>query len=151
MISFQRLQSVEKDSSALIDLVYLSRLWADEKSCPSYSPNSTQDFLNRDLFLAFDDEKLIAYAMGDRKELTSKTGYNTIGELAFELEELYVLPIYRQQGVGKALYTYMENCVRTEVDLVTLTASSYNHQDLLRFYIDDLGLEFRYAFLVKRL
>lgn len=151
MIIFQRLQISEASHPLLTDLIHLSQRWADEKSCPSYSPNSIKDFLNRDLFLAFDDKKLLAYALGDRKELTSQTGYNDRGEFAFELEELYVLPSYRQQGVGKELYAYLESAVKNEVDLVTVTATSYRYQDLLRFYVDDLGLEFRYAFLVKRL
>lgn len=151
MIDFQRLHLSDDLNPLLLELIRLSQQWADEKTCPSYSANDAQDFLNHDLFLAFDDDALVAYAMGDRKELTITTGYNEEGELAFELDELYVLPSYRQQGLGKDLYQYLEDSVRQEVDVLKVTATSYRYQDLLRFYVDDLGLEFRYAFLVKRL
>ena len=141
----------ERERAYLDGLLALSRAWADEHCCPAYDANEVTDFLGRDLFVALDGEKVAAYALGDIRTLKEETSYNKVGERAFELDELYVAPAYRSLGVGKRLYRYLESEVRGSVDLIGLTATSYRYEDLLRFYIDGLGMAFNHALLVKRM
>lgn len=141
----------QTEENLVHDLVSLSQFWADEQTCPSYTPNSPSDFLGRDLFLAYDGDNLVGYGLGDRKTVERETSFNKVGEMAFDLDELYVRPVYRSQGVGQALFQFIEESLWPQVQVLAVTAVSYRYADLLRFYIDELGLTFSYAYLVKRL
>lgn len=150
-IVFEKLDAVNDNRKVLDELIGLSQLWADEKTCPSYTPNQREAFCNRELYIAKADGAIVAYALGDIKELTEETSYNAIGELAFELDELYVLPAYRRQGVGKALFQFMEADLCGKVAVIGTIATSYRYLELLKFYSEDLGMSFNHALLTKRL
>ena len=134
----------------LPQLLALSRDWAEEKTCPAYYANEEADFLDKDIYVALEGDKIVAYAYGEIKELTEATSYNLIGEKAFDLEELYVVPAWRKRGVGKELYRFLEEQIREQVDVIGVTAVSYQYEKLLRLYIDELGFDFKYAQLAKR-
>jgi GNAT superfamily N-acetyltransferase len=102
------------------------------------------------VYAALDGKEIIGYAMGHLTILTTASSLNAAGETAFVLDELYVRQSCRGKGVGKALFRFMENDVRDDVDVIDLIAASCRHADLLRFYIDELGMTFRYAGLSKR-
>ena len=131
-------------------LLALSRDWAEEKTCPAYFANEEADFLDKDIYIALEGDTIVAYAYGEIKELTEATSYNQIGEKAFDLEELYVVPAWRNRGVGKELYRFLEEHIREQVDVIGVTAVSYQYEKLLRLYIDELGFDFKYAQLAKR-
>ncbi len=73
------------------------------------------------------------------------------GTACFEVEELYVKPAYRSQGVGSALFRYAEEAVHGEAEFVTLGTATKNFQAILHFYINELGMEFWSARLFKKL
>lgn len=135
----------------LPQLLELSRIWSEEKTCPSYSANEAEEYEGKIIAAAWEQEKMVGYALGHIRELEEKTSYNQPGEKCFELDEVYVLPAYRSQGVGKFLVEKLTEEVKGRVDLLAVTAVSYRYKDLLRFYIDELGLDFKYALLVKRM
>ena len=140
-----------RDEAYLAALQELSQAWAEEKSCPAYYANDASEFLEKEAYVAEDDGRVAAYALGHAKELTEKTSYNRVGETAFELDEIYVAKEYRGRGVGKALFRFVEENARGRADVLALIAASYRYGDLLRFYIDELGMTFNHALLVKRL
>ena len=57
----------------------------------------------------------------------------------FEVDEIYVKPAYRSQGVGAALFRYMEEQVRPEAEYLMLGTATKNFRAILHFYIDELG------------
>ena len=151
LIRIKRTQTEQsKEKEYLPQLLALSRDWAEEKTCPAYYANEEADFLDKDIYIALEGEKIVAYAYGEIKELTEATSYNQIGEKAFDLEELYVIPAWRNRGVGKELYRFLEEQIREQVDVIGVTAVSYQYEKLLRLYIDELGFDFKYAQLAKR-
>ena len=133
------------------ELLALSRMWADEHSCLSYSANESDEFINHDVYIALDDDRVVAYGLGNIKELEKKTSYNEIGEKAFFLDELYVAAEYRNRGIGKALYKFMEEDVKEKVDVISVIATSNEYKKLLNFYIEDLDMKFNHAQLTKRM
>ena len=143
-------KNLEPYKAYLAQLLSLSRDWAEEKTCPAYYANEEADFLDKDIFVALDGERIVSYAYGEIRELTEATSYNRVGEKAFDLEELYVVPAWRDRGVGKALYRFMEEQIRDQVDVIGVTAVSYQYEKLLRFYIQELDFGFKYAQLAKR-
>ena len=69
----------------------------------------------------------------------------------FEVEELYVRPERRSAGLGAALFRYAQEQVGQEAAYITLSAVSKNYRALLRFYVEELGMELWSARLFKRL
>lgn len=140
----------EKPNEIIDQLVKLSNEWVLEKCSPSYKENDEDYYLGKELFIAEKDNEIIAYALGEIKVLKEETSYNLVGEKAFELDELYVTKEYRNMNIGSQLFKYLEDTIRDSVDLIGVIATSSMYEDLLRFYIKDLELEFNHALLVKR-
>ena len=66
-------------------------------------------------------------------------------------EELYVIPEMRSQGLGKKLFSFAEDAVSEEAEYVMLSMAAKNWKPLLRFYTEELGMEFWSARLFRRL
>ena len=69
----------------------------------------------------------------------------------FEIEELYVIPERRSQGVGKQLFRYAEASLSGETGWLMLSTASKNWKAVLHFYIDELEMEFWDARLYKKI
>ena len=139
------------DREWLSELTALSEAWEAENCCPSYTANRADAFCGRDVYVCLADGHIAGYALGHFETLEKKTSYNTPGEKAFELDELYVRRDVRHRGAGAALFRYVESAVAPQADLITLFAVSDRYLELLRFYIDELGMTFNSAHLVKRM
>ena len=73
------------------------------------------------------------------------------GTPCFEVEELYVIPERRSRGVGKALMDAAARAVKGEAEFIMLSTAARNWRAILRFYIDEVGMEFWSARLFKKL
>lgn len=146
-----KINNTIESNNILCELTELSKLWSKEESCSFYNANDNDYYINRELYTATINGKLIAYLLGDIKTLTEESSYNKIGEIVFEVDELYVLPQYRNQDVGKFLFNYATDDLKNEVNLIALQANSQNYLKLLNFYINKLEMDFIYALLTKRL
>ncbi len=153
MIQYEKL-SIRKNnlnSPVLEELVSLSLEWFKEKSCSSYEANDESYYIDKELFIAKDETNIIGYALGTYRNLKDESSYNKIGETAFELDELFVTKEYREKGIGKNLYSFMEEHVRKNSTIIGVVANSSHYSDLLRFYVENLDMEFVYAQLIKKL
>lgn len=130
-------------------LIELSRLWVEEDCCWGMVENGIDD-LSEPLVVALDEEKIVGYAFGHFETLEKHRSYASKGENCFLLDELYVLPEYRGQGIGKNLFHKMEELVKIQCDCICLTTSTKNYQAILKLYIEELGMSFSSAFLFKR-
>ncbi|WP_459129735.1 GNAT family N-acetyltransferase [Guggenheimella bovis] len=141
---------VQENDAILEELLQLSEEWADEKTCPSYNKNDPSEFIDHDVYLALEGDRIVAYALGHISVQEEETSYNKIGEKAFELDEIYVARTHRDKGIGKELYRFLEKDIWDRVDVIGLVAVSYQYKKLLEFYIEELDLQFNHALLVKR-
>lgn len=146
---YKKIRVTEQDA-VLEELLKLSKEWASEKCCPAYYKKEPIDFLNHDVYFAVDQDCIVGYALGHISVQEEKTSYNKVGEKGFELDEIYVLRTYRNKGVGKELYRFLEKDIWNSVDVIRVNATSYQYKSLLKFYIEELDLQFNYALLVKR-
>ena len=73
------------------------------------------------------------------------------GTPCFEVEELYVVPERRSQGVGRALFEQVSQIVSAEAQYILLSTATKNWRAILHFYIDELGMTFWNARLYKKL
>ena len=149
MVIYKKKKITARDP--LLDaLLKLSESWAAENCCPAYYKNNPEEFIDKDVYLAIKENCLIGYAVGHISVQEEETSYNKVGEKAFEVDEIYVMPTYRDRGIGKKLFRFLEKDIRNRVDVIGVIATSYQYYRLLKFYTEELDLQFNHALLVKR-
>ena len=68
----------------------------------------------------------------------------------FELEELYVVPERRSQGIGRELFSFAEKTLGGEAAYILLGTATKDWRRILHFYLDELGMDFWSARLFKK-
>lgn len=135
----------EKTASRLIEL---SKKWQEE-DCSYGIVANTEDDIKTPLCVALDRDEIIGYIFGHYYIAEHKTFYVEIGRKCFSIDELYVLPEYRNQGVGKELFKRLEQEVETSCAYITLSTSTKDYKKILHFYAEELNMNFHSAFLIK--
>ena len=70
----------------------------------------------------------------------------------FEVQEIYVHPLYRLRGIGKQLIERLEEELREKgIEMMLLSTATKNWRAIMHFYIDEVGMNFWSARLYKRL
>lgn len=145
MIEYE-IRKLDKDSTD--QLIELSRLWVEEDCSYGMVANTASD-LKEPLAVALEGERIVGYVFGHFYEQKNKTSYTEIGSNCFSVDELYVQPQYRNQGVGKMLFRILENYVQKKCSYITLATSTKDYKAILKLYIEELGMNFHSAFLIK--
>ena len=145
-----KVQKAELTDALAARLIELSELWAAEGCTHGLIPNGPED-LKEPLWIALDGETVIGYAFGHFYTAENRTSYIEPGSRCFDLDELYVLRSRRSEGIGRALYEAMREEVRGEADYVTLVTATKDWRRILRFYTEEVGMDFHNAFLIQSL
>lgn len=134
------------------ELIRFSADWEAEDSCRGYRANTHEDLAGRRVFLAEEDGEILAYLFGLRETAKERSTVMDAGTDYFELEELYVVPERRSQGVGRNLFAFAEDVLRQEkTPFLMLSTATKNARAILHFYLDELGMTFWNARLFKKL
>ncbi|MCH5271654.1 MAG: GNAT family N-acetyltransferase [Lachnospiraceae bacterium] len=145
------LKEVNATEDVVEQLISLSEYWEKENSCHGYQKNTLDDIKGNRIFLAVEDNIVIGYLLGHKAVAEKATSVYQADTNYFEIEELYVIPAFRNKGIGKRLFEYVEREVAAEVDMIMLSTATKNFRAILHFYIDELGMEFWSARLFKKL
>ena len=140
----------EATSEILEKLLQLSAQWAAEQNCYGYYPNTEADITGKRIFLAEDEDGIEAYLLGEVETAKNMKSIMPEGTLYFEAEELYVVPEKRSQGIGEALFRFVEETVKKDVQFIKLSTASKNSKAILHFYLDELDMQFWSARLFKK-
>lgn len=132
-------------------LIRFSADWEAENSCHGYRGNAREDIEGRRIFLAKQEGEIVAYGFGLLEEAERENSIYPKGTKLFELEELYVIPAMRKQGVGKALFSFIEEKVSDQAEMLMVSTATKNHKAILHFYLEEVGMEFWSARLYKPL
>lgn len=73
------------------------------------------------------------------------------GSKCFMIDEAYVLPAYRNKGVGKEQFRLMKKHVKESCAYLKLMAPTKDYKSILRFYVDELDMDFYGASLIKKI
>ena len=143
-----RYETRKLDSDTTEQLIELSRLWVAEDCSYGMVVNEASDLLEP-LVVALDGMKIVGYVFGHFYKQESGTSYIEIGSNCFSVDELYVLPQYRSQGIGKKLFRILEKQIMDQCSYITLATSTKNYKAILKLYIEELEMNFHSAFLIK--
>lgn len=123
-------------------LLRFSADWAAENSCRGYCANELSDIEGNRVFLAWDGDEPVGYLFGKYYQSTNASSVMPEYTPCFEVDELYVIPTCRSRGIGRGLFSYVQQQVSGEVDYITLSTATKNARAILHFYLDELGMEF---------
>jgi ribosomal protein S18 acetylase RimI-like enzyme len=145
------IKEVKLCDSIARELIALSADWEAENISYGYRKNEYSDLDGERIFVRTENGKVIGYLFGRLEKSKNNGAVVPDGADYFEVDEIYVKPAYRSQGVGAALFRYMEEQVRPEAEYLMLGTATKNFRAILHFYIDELGMEFWSAALFKKL
>ena len=133
-------------------LIALSADWEAEDSCRGYRTNTEEDLRDRRIFVAEEDGAIVGYLFGLTQRAERGSTVMDAGTAYFELEELYVIPRRRSQGIGRRLFALAEQAAREEgITHLLLSTATKDWKAILHFYIEELGMDFWSARLFKKL
>jgi len=133
-------------------LIGLSGNWEEENSTYGYRRNSPDDIAGNRVFLAERGGRILGYLLGHRAEAARSSSIMEVGTAYFEIEELYVVPDHRSEGIGRLLFGCAEQTVASEgIGYLMLTTATKDYKRVLKFYIEEKGMGFWSARLFKKL
>ncbi len=145
------IREVELDDTVLDQLIRFSEDWTAENSCYGYRPNDKSDIEGNRIFFAEDDGEVVGYLFGKVYKSEQMKSIMPEGTLYFEVEELYVIPARRSQGIGEKIYRFVEDTVKAEAEYMVLSTATKNWKAIFHFYIDELEMTFWNARLFKKI
>lgn len=138
----------EKEYSRLIEL---SEIWVNENISFGLVKNTKED-INFPCFIATINDEIVGYAFGHYNVVEKKScSLIEVGSTCFFVDEIYVHPNYRSQGIGRALFLALENEVKGKATFITLSTSTKDYQKIFKFYDEQNGMTFHDAYFVKKL
>lgn len=144
------LRSAEPDD--LPQLAALSADWAAEGNVYGYYANSVEDFAEQTCWIATLEDRIVGYVSGTFETQDRDTSVIGKGTPYFELEELYVLPALRSQGIGAQIMALIEPELQQRgAEMVLLNAVNRDARRLLDFYEDKAGMSCWSARMFKKL
>lgn len=150
-LSMRIYESVLNDK-LLEKLIAMSADWEAENSTYGYCRNTHNSLEGRRIFLAEEESVIWGYLFGKTDKTTQSSSIAPEGTPYFEIEEIYVSPEYRSRGIGKSLYRHVENEMKeAEIDYIMLSTATKDCRRILHFYIDELGMDFWYARLFRKI
>ena len=133
------------------ELIALSAEWEAEDISYGYCKNGYSSMEGKRIFIAEENGEIIGFLFGSLEKSKNNGAVVPDGADYFEVNEIYVKSAYRSQGVGSALFRYMEEKVRPGAEYLMLGTATKNYRAILHFYIEELGMEFWSAALFKKL
>lgn len=146
------IREVFLDDNLLEKLIALSKIWESEDSCYGYRANTREDIEGNRVFIAEDDGEILGYLFGKVTKAEFTKSIMDKDTPFFEIEEAYVVPERRSQGIGSSLFKYAEEIVKKEgIGYILLSTATKNWKAIFHFYLDQMDMTFWSSTLFKKL
>ena len=130
-----KIEETALTEKVLAELIRLSEAWEAESSCWGYRANGKEDIEGNRIFLAREGDKIPGYLFGHCFESENMKSIMPEHSRCFEVEEIYVIPARRSEGIGKALFEYAAERLEGEADYITLSTATKNWKASLPFNV----------------
>ena len=120
------------DEETVKQLIELSYIWEKEDITWGLRHN-TKDDLQEVCYIAIENNKIIGYTFGKYGINDTHESFAKKGDKFFDIYELYVLPEYRNQGIGRKLFELIENEVKDNADFVVLGTATKDYQRIVYY------------------
>lgn len=145
LIKFAEKQDLKK-------VAELSKNFANEGCCNGIIADDEEYFIDKEVAIAVDGDNIVGYAYGEIEIAKKDKSYIKKDDKIFYLEEMYVDSSKRNMNIGKMLFEFLENeAKKNGASVIELNAVSKDYKKLLKFYLDDLNMNFLSAYLYKKL
>ena len=143
-----KITEAKPDQKILNRLIELSIEWEKENSCHGYRRNQEDDIKGNRIFIVEEDKEIIGYLFGHSAESKDQSSIIPDGTNCFEVMEIFVCKEYRNKGIGRKLFAFMEEHIEDEY--ITLSTATKNWKAILHFYIEEMDMDFHSARLFKK-
>lgn len=129
-------------------ILAMSNALVDEGCCTGMVYDTLDSLASHRILLALDDGQPVGYAYGSVETSSARVGRCEKGEAFYSLDEIYVVPASRSEGVGQLLFEALRReAAKSGCRTLRLTAVNKDWRRLLHFYVDRLGMDFLWATL----
>ncbi|HBL83945.1 MAG: hypothetical protein A2Y17_03930 [Clostridiales bacterium GWF2_38_85] len=139
MSNFLFRESLNSDNSAILEL---SKKWESENITYGYIACSIETLEKSNVWVTTEENKIVGYLHG--KSAISKeicTIPNNL--LYFEIDDFYILPEYRDNGLGKLFFNYVEaELKKNNIKYILLSTATKDHKRIQNFYNKKLNFNF---------
>jgi len=147
MVNIEIRFALEQES---MDISKLSQKFALENSCNGIIADNSDYFKNKNVAVAIANNEIVGYCYGNVCIEDKNRSFAKKEDKYFDLAEIYILPKFRNFGIGEKLYNFIETYAKENLcKTIRLNAVSKDYKKLLSFYIDKLNMAFWSAFLIK--
>ena len=132
-------------------LIPLSVIWKKERITHGLVENTVLDFLEKDIYVAYDNKLIIGYALAKIYKEDEAAPTIEKNSIVYDIEEFYILPTFRNQLIVSKLFKFIEESIKDKVDVIQLISATKDYKKALHFYIEMLGMDFFAAKLFKKM
>ena len=134
------------------NVALLSKQFADECCCNGVTAANEDFYKDKKVVVASVNGLIVGYLYLEVEEEKSAKPYAKKGDKVLWIEELFVLPTFRKNSVGKLLFDFAEGYAKENAcKTMRVNAAMKDYKKLLKFYIEKLGMEFWSALLIKNI
>ena len=133
-------------------VVQLSEIFAKENCCNGIVADDEKYFADKIVAVCKIENQVVGYICCEILIQQKDNSYSKKGDSYFEIDEIYVLKNFRNKGIGKKLFAFMQDyAVLSNCKTIRLNAVSKSYKQLLKLYINELGMTFHSAYLYKNI
>ncbi|WP_099204379.1 GNAT family N-acetyltransferase [Scatolibacter rhodanostii] len=133
------------------DIIKLSQKWESENITYGYIANTYEALRKYTIWSALYDDCVIGFLMGHH---TNSEDWCIIPKdnAIFCIEDFYILPEFRDKGIGQILFDFVEKALKdSQIDYILLNTATKDYARIQNFYTEKLDIKVWTTTLFKNL
>jgi len=125
----------------LSNIVSLQEKWVKEDIVYGFAACSLEVLKQFEIWCCISDDSIIGYISGKQKT-SDDMCIIPIKSKYFEIEDFYIIPEKRSEGIGEKFYKHVELELKSaEITHILLSSATKDAERIRKFYIDKAGFD----------